>query len=156
MIQNSIKKMLSVLLCMVLIAAMALSLAACGSKEEPVAASGSISYTVITVDLEGKETKFEITTDKTITVEVTANEKTVVFTVKTDADTVGAALLEHNLIAGDQGDYGLYVKTVNGITLDWDKDAKYWAFYIGEEYATTGVDMTDAEAGVTYILKPEG
>lgn len=135
MIQNSIKKMLSVLLCMVLIAAMALSLAACGSKEEPVAASGSISYTVITVDLEGKETKFEITTDK---------------------KTVGEELLAQGIIAGDQGDYGLYVKTVNGITLDWDKDAKYWAFYIGEEYATTGVDMTDAEAGVTYILKPEG
>lgn len=127
--------MLSVLLCMVLIAAMALSLAACGSKEEPVAASGSISYTVITVDLEGKETKFEITTDK---------------------KTVGEELLAQGIIAGDQGDYGLYVKTVNGITLDWDKDAKYWAFYIGEEYATTGVDMTDAEAGVTYILKPEG
>lgn len=135
MIQNSIKKMLSVLLCMVLIAAMALSLAACGSKEEPAAASGSISYTVITVDLEGKETKFEITTDK---------------------KTVGEELLAQGIIAGDQGDYGLYVKTVNGITLDWDKDAKYWAFYIGEEYATTGVDMTDAEAGVTYILKPEG
>lgn len=135
MIQNSIKKMLSVLLCMVLIAAMALSMAACGSKEEPSAASGSISYTVITVDLEGKETKFEITTDK---------------------KTVGEELLAQGIIAGDQGDYGLYVKTVNGITLDWDKDAKYWAFYIGEEYATTGVDMTDAEAGVTYILKPEG
>jgi len=133
--QNSMKKMLSVLLCMVLIAAMALSMAACGSKEEPAAASGSISYTVITVDLEGKETKFEITSDK---------------------KTVGEELLAQGIIAGDQGDYGLYVKTVNGITLDWDKDAKYWAFYIGEEYATTGVDMTDAEAGLTYILKPEG
>ena len=45
---------------------------------------------------------------------------------------------------------------VNGLTLDWDKDAKYWAFYIGEEYATTGVDQTKAEAGVTYTLRPEG
>ena len=133
--RNSMKKMLSVLLCMVLIAAMALNLADCGGKEEPAAPSGSISYTVITVDLDGKETVFEITSDK---------------------KTVGEELLAQGIIDGEQGDYGMYIKTVNGLTLDWDKDAKYWAFYIGEEYATAGVDMTDAEAGVTYVLKPEG
>lgn len=132
---NSMKKMLSVLLCMVLIAVMALSMAACGGKTEEPKTQGTISYTVIVEDLEGKQTTFEITSDK---------------------KTVGEELLSQGIITGDQGDYGLYVKTVNGITLDWDKDAKYWAFYIGEEYATTGVDMTDAEAGVTYLLKPEG
>ena len=89
---------------------------------------------------------------KTITVEVTAEEKTVVFTVKTDADTVGAALLEHSLIAGDQGEYGLYVKTVNGILADYDVDQTYWAFNIGGEYAMTGVDQTEITEGVVYQL----
>ena len=131
----SMKSKLSVLLCVVLIAAMALSMAACGGTKEAAAPKGTVSYTVITVDLEGNETRLEITSDK---------------------ETVGEELLAQGIIAGDVGEYGLYVKTVNGLTLDWDKDAKYWAFYIGEDYATTGVDQTPAEEGVTYILKPEG
>lgn len=129
----SMRNVLCVMLCIVLIAALALTISACGSKQE-APSSGSISYTVITMDLDGKETTFNITTDKKM---------------------VGEELLAQGIIAGDQGDYGLYVKTVNGITLDWDKDGKYWSFYINGEYAVTGVDMTEAENGATYTLKPE-
>ena len=89
---------------------------------------------------------------KTLVVEVKAEEKTVTFTVKTDKDTVGAALLEHNLIAGDESEYGLYVKVVNGITADYDVDQSYWAFYVNGEYAMTGVDTTAIEEGATYQL----
>jgi len=89
---------------------------------------------------------------KTITVEVTANEKTVVFTVKTDAETVGAALLEHSLIAGDQSEYGLYVKTVNDMLADYDVDQTYWSFTIAGEMAMTGVDQTELVDGTVYGL----
>ncbi len=89
---------------------------------------------------------------KTVVVEVKAEEKTVTFTVKTDQDTVGAALLEHGLIAGDESEYGLYLKVVNGITADYDVDGHYWAFYINGEYAMSGVDTTTIEEGVTYQL----
>jgi len=89
---------------------------------------------------------------KTLTVEVTAEEKTVVFTVNTDKETVGAALIEHNLIAGDEGEYGLYIKSVNGITADYSADRHYWAFYIGDEYASTGVDLTEITEGANYKL----
>lgn len=89
---------------------------------------------------------------KALTVEVTAGEKTVVFTVMTDAETVGAALSEAGLLEGEQGAYGLYVKKVNGITADFDQDQTYWAFYLGGEYATAGVDTTAIEEGVTYQL----
>lgn len=95
----------------------------------------------------------EFGTGKTIlTVEVKAEEKTVTFTINTDKTTVGAALLEHNLIAGDDSEYGLYVKVVNGITADYDVDASYWAFYINGEYAMTGVDSTEITPGTTYQL----
>ena len=50
---------------------------------------------------------------------------------------------------------GLYIKTVNGVTLDYDADGAYWAFYINGEYASTGVDATNIEAGATYTLKGE-
>ena len=56
------------------------------------------------------------------------------------------------MIAGDESDYGLYVKVVNGITADYDVDQSYWAFYIGDEYAMTGVDATAVEEGVNYRL----
>ena len=90
--------------------------------------------------------------EKVLTVEVTAEEKTVVFTVKTDESTVGAALLANDLIAGEQGDYGLYIKSVNGIIADYSVDQSYWAFYIGDDYASTGVDSTDITEGTVYKL----
>lgn len=76
-------------------------------------------------------------------------------TVKTDKQTVGAALIELGLIAGEQGEFGLYIKTVNGHTYDYDRDGCYWAFYINDAYALTGVDMTEIAAGESYALRVE-
>jgi hypothetical protein len=90
---------------------------------------------------------------KTVVVEVKVGEQAITFTVKTDKDTVGAALLEHNLIAGDEGQFGLYIKTVNGITADYDVDRSYWAFYINGEYAMTGVDGAKITEGEIYKLE---
>ena len=90
---------------------------------------------------------------KTVVVEVVAGEESVIFTIKTDKEMVGAALLENGLIAGEEGAYGLYVKVVNGITADYDIDGSYWAFYVNGEFAMTGVDTTTIEEGVTYKLE---
>ena len=84
-----------------------------------------------------------------------ADGKTVTFTVNTDEETVGAALLKLGVIAGDDSEYGLYVKTVNGETADYDTDGTYWGFYINGEYAMTGVDATTLEAGATYAFRVE-
>ncbi len=90
--------------------------------------------------------------DKTLSVEVKAEEQSVLFTVKTNETTVGAALLAVDLIAGDESAYGLYVKKVNGITADYNVDQAYWAFYINGEYAQTGVDSTDLDESAKYSL----
>lgn len=95
------------------------------------------------------------TGSKTFTLEVCAYDKTVKFTVKTDKSTLGDALLELGLIEGDEGPYGLYVKKVNGILADYDEDQTYWALYIDGEYATTGVDTTEAVSGTVYKLSRE-
>ena len=89
---------------------------------------------------------------KTVKVKVIAEDKSVTFTVKTDAATLGEALLAHNLIAGDQGDFGLYVKVVNGITADYDVDQSYWGFSKNGEYMMTGVDGTAIADGEVYEL----
>ena len=121
------KKLISLLLVMVMV----LGLTACGKAESK--ATGA-SFTVVVADLEGKETTFEYASDKA---------------------TVGEALIDEGLIEGHETEYGLYVDSVNGIALDWDKDGKYWAFYIDGEYAMTGVDATEITEGATYAFKPE-
>ena len=95
---------------------------------------GVSEFTFSVVDKEGNETKYLIHTDK---------------------KTVGDALLEHALIEGEEGDFGLYVKKVNGIVADYDVDQTYWAFYINGEYAMTGVDVTDITSGASYSFKVE-
>ena len=84
---------------------------------------------------------------------VDANGNTTKFEIHTDAATVGEALLALGLIQGEDGDYGLYVKTVNGITADYETTGTYWAFYVGDDYGMTGVDMTEITPGATYAFK---
>jgi hypothetical protein len=79
---------------------------------------------------------------KTFLFKVDAEGYAITFTIHTNEATVGAALLALNLIAGDESQYGLYVKTVNGILADYDVDQTYWAFYVNGEYGMTGVDTT--------------
>ena len=90
---------------------------------------------------------------KTVTVEVAVQDEKVTFKIKTDKEMVGDALLENELIAGDDSEYGLYIKKVNGITADYDKDKAYWAFYVDGEYAVAGIDSTKIDEGVTYRLE---
>lgn len=77
------------------------------------------------------------------------------FEIHTDAATVGDALSELGLIEGEESEYGLYVKTVNGITADYDTDGKYWAFYVDDAYAQAGVDATEITDGAHYAFRVE-
>ena len=88
----------------------------------------------------------------TVEVEVRVEDKSVTFTISTDGATLGDALLEHGLIEGENGAYGLYVKRVNGILADYDVDASYWSFYKGGEYLMTGVDGEYITDGAHYEI----
>lgn len=92
---------------------------------------------------------------KTLQVEVIAGEASVTFTIKTDKQTVGEALLEHGLIEGEGGAYGLYVKRVNGILADYDINQSYWGFYQNGEMMLVGVDGQVFADGDHYELKYE-
>ena len=159
------KRIYSFILCMMLIVAMAFSTVGCNTKKQDagttaeavtqetednnqveetveeaaksgvqVLGEGQSMFLFTVVDKDGNETNFEIHTDKEI---------------------VGEALLDLELIAGEDGDFGLYVKEVNGITADYDVDQTYWAFYVDGEYAMSGVDTTNIEEGKTYAFKVE-
>ena len=158
------KKLLSLILSMMLIVAMAFHMTACGdntNKENPVGTEGQSQTDGVEGDAqsnadnqaEGNVLGQGNTVFTFVVVDAEGNEKN--YEIHTDKATVGEALLEVGLIAGEDGDYGLYVKTVDGITLDYDKDGKYWAFYIDGEMAMSGVDSTPVTAGTTYSFKAE-
>lgn len=98
------------------------------------AGEGSTKFLFTVTDPDGNETAFEVHTDK---------------------ETVGEALSDAGLIEGEEGQYGLYVTSVNGITADYDSDGLYWAFYINGEYAKQGVDSVTITEGDTYSFKAE-
>ena len=92
---------------------------------------------------------------KTVQVEVKAIEKSITFTIHTDKETLGEALFEHDLISGEEGAYGLYVKLVNGIEADYDKDGTFWGFYKNGEMMMVGVDGAVISDGEHYELVKE-
>lgn len=98
-----------------------------------------------------KDTEFG-TGAKTVQVEVKYESHSVTFTIHTDAATLGEALIAHDLIAGEESAYGLYVKTVNGILADYDIDQSYWGFFKDGEYMMTGVDGTEISGGEHFEL----
>ena len=138
------KKTARASVCLLLVLLLVFCFSACGKKT--LSADAIWEKAVYHEDTELGEGK------KTVSVEVKAGEKSVKFTVHTDQETVGAALMEQNLISGEDGEYGLYVKAVNGITADYDTDGCYWAFYIDGEYAVSGVDSTEIAESVEYQL----
>lgn len=90
--------------------------------------------------------------EKTVEVAVKAGDKDITVTVHTDAENLGAALTENSLVEGDQSEYGLYIKVVNGIKADYDTDGAYWAISKDGELTPTGADSTAIADGEHYEL----
>jgi hypothetical protein len=89
---------------------------------------------------------------KTVEVEVKVEEQSVTFTIHTDKEMLGDALMEHGLLEGEDGPYGLYVKKVNGMLADYDVDQHYWSLCKNGEYMMTGVDSTPIADGEHYEI----
>lgn len=136
--KNKMKTLLTAVLCVMMLACMT----AC-TKEEEKGIWADAKYTEDTELGEGS---------KTVKVVVEAEEKKITFTIHTDETILGDALLAHELVEGEEGDYGLYIKKVNGILADYDVDQTYWAFSKGGEAMMTGVDGQTIADGEAYEL----
>ena len=151
--KTQIKRLLSLLVCIVLIAAMALITSGCDDKKKDDTStqnstvsitaeqdevvklgSGAVEIDVSVVDKDGNETKFKISTDK---------------------KTLEEAVVDVNLVAGEESEFGLYIKTVNGLTLDYDTDGMFWAIYVNGQSSLVGAGEIDVVAGNQYTFKAE-
>ncbi len=159
---GKLKTWLSLLLCLVLLAAAALSVTCAaetavreapaeyvipaaegtdeiiisltGTKEEPVVlGEGKTAFLFQVVDGDGNESWFEIHTDKT---------------------NLAEALLDEQLVAGSEGDYGLFVDTVCGLQVIWSEaEPFYWGLFENDEMAQTGVSSIEINPETVYAFK---
>lgn len=104
-----------------------------GSQNKPNESSGGAagaSFTVIVTHADGSEKTFTYTTEE---------------------EMLGAALESEGLISSEGADTGMF-HTVDGEKADWNENQSYWAFYIGDDYAMTGIYDTAISDGTTYKL----
>lgn len=90
--------------------------------------------------------------DKEITVKVSAlenGEKS--FTYQTDAEYLGEVLTANKLIEGEDGQYGLFITTANGVKAD-DSKQQWWCITKGGEQVNTSVDQTPIQDGDQFEL----
>ena len=144
--QKMIQNRLWLFLCVALIAAGVCMFTACSKDQNSEESAevwleggtlgeGEYSFAFTAVDKEGKTAEFTIQYQ--------------------DAKTVGEALIDVGLISGEEGEFGLYVKRVNGVFADYTVTGDYWAFYADGAYSKTGVEKTPITEGVCYMFKVE-
>ena len=103
---------------------------------KPKAQEGTKAYTFIVVDKDGNSKEY---------------------TGKTDAEYLRGLMDEIKAdgdfsYEGSDGDYGLYITTVNGVTADYDADGAYWSIYVNDEYGQYGADQQPVADGDTFKL----
>ena len=158
--KTSCKRLLSMVLCLAMVAAMALTMTACDNgagtgttTTAPLTTTTVPASTGTTAAPVTGPTEMGIGYDAFFFNVVDKDGTKTAFKIFTDELTVGDALLNLGLIEGEDGEFGLYVKKVNGITADYAIDKTYWALYVNGEYATKGVDQTEVTDGATYEFR---
>ena len=140
--KHNAKNLLALVLAFVLIAAAALTGCSGAPTETTETTAPTAPDGAVTELGEGSKT-FELTVE---------DKEGVIhsYRIHTDEEMVGCALSKHARSEGEQGQYGMYIKSVLGQTLDYETDGMYWAFYVNGEYALTGVDQTPIQADTAY------
>ena len=118
------------ILAVVILAVVVVAMAAVWFFTRPEAQEGTKSFTVIVVHADGTEKELAYTTAAT---------------------KLGAFLEEKKLINSEGADSGMF-HTVDGEKADWNENQSYWAVYLGDAYADTGIYDTNITDGAVYKL----
>lgn len=145
---KNLKRILSRFLVFALITAMALTMVSCDKKTEYTDGTRG------TLPTEATEAPEALGTF-TLTVTFADGSEQVKEYSFYEEGNLGDFLVKHDIAEGEDGQYGLYIKTVLGESHDYDTDQTYWGFYIDGEMAMTGVSDTQLSDGAKYQLKAE-
>lgn len=129
-----------------LVLAVIVCFSACGKDNEPT--NGAVpSDTSVRTTAEGKK-------EANITVIVKDKDgKAVEIRLATEKKNLADALLDAGLVSGENTSTGLYIKTVNGIRADYEKDNAYWAILDKDgNAALTGASSITVSDGDVYQL----
>ena len=132
MTKTNVRRVLSAVSLVVLMAVMALSMISCDKKDDVTVTGTDVTITVQVTDDKGETTPYTVTTTET---------------------TLRGALEQENMVEGDESEYGLYIKKVCGFTADYDVDGSYWALYKNGEYLMNSADDEILEDGAVYEIK---
>ena len=86
--------------------------------------------------------------EKTVTVEIIAEDQSITLTVKTDKEDLGAALYEYGIINDPS-----FFNTCNGILASWEKDQAYWAFKSEGKMLNYGVGDAKISGGESFSIE---
>lgn len=77
------------------------------------------------------------------------------YNIKTDAEYLRQAMEETDGLefSGEEGEYGMMVIVVNGVTADYNVDQSYWAFYVNDEYCNYGIDEQPVTDGDIFKIE---
>lgn len=128
-----LRKILSLITVFALIAAMVLSFTGCSDKKSDAGSSEARDVT-ITVDV------------------VDDNGDTKTYDITTTGVTLCDALLQEELIEGEDGPYGFYILSVNGLLADYNVNGAYWGLFKDGEYLMTGISETPIADGEHYEI----
>ena len=119
------KQMRTLLALALIVVVLAMALSGCAKKDETPAGSKTVTVEVVHGDGSTKE-----------------------FTLHTDAEMLGAALVEDKEInvTGEDSDYGLYITSVDGEAASND-DQTYWAISKDGEMLQVGADSQPVADG---------
>ncbi len=151
------RKLRARLLALLLCAVMSIALCACAQtpQSEPTQVATEAPTTATDVLWESAVYTDDVTLGegkKSVNIEVCALDKAITVTIKTDAKNLEDALTSVDLVQGEQSEYGLFIKTVNGITADYDTDGAYWSINQNGEYMMAGANKTKIKDGDSFEL----
>lgn len=85
--------------------------------------------------------------EKNITVDIIVADKIIrTYEIKTDAEFLREALESNNLVSGNESEMGLFVLTVDCITVN-ESNQEWWCFTKNGEMLNTGIDTTPVYDG---------
>lgn len=124
---KSTKKIVLALVALVAVIAILIGVYS-ATKEQPT--EGQKVITVAVVHGDGSEKEFEYETTR---------------------EYLGEVLNDEELVEGEEGDYGLFITSVDGEEAD-SANEEWWCLTIDGEYATTSADQTVIEDGDHFEL----